>query len=168
MKEFAWYRLGNIEEGRSNLGDKLPVSVYRLMQYTLADVLEDTLGANEAQGLFRSAGFIAGRAFANNLLNLKQDFNSFIAELQKTLKEMSIGLLKIEKVDLQALTMTLSVAEDLDCSGLPVTGDSVCVYDEGFLSGILNAYTGKEFSVIEVDCWATGDRTCRFEVKPLK
>ena len=46
--------------------------------------------------------------------------------------------------------------------GLPVFGDAVCVYDEGFIAAILQDYTGKEFEVIEVDCWATGDRTCRF------
>lgn len=51
-------------------------------------------------------------------------------------------------------------------TGLPVKGKTVCEYDEGFIAGILHAYTGKEFSAIEIDCWATGDRTCRFNVKP--
>ncbi|MCC7377599.1 MAG: 4-vinyl reductase [Verrucomicrobiales bacterium] len=51
-------------------------------------------------------------------------------------------------------------------TGLPVKGKTVCDYDEGFIAGILHAYTGKEFSAIEIDCRATGDRTCRFNVKP--
>jgi uncharacterized protein len=41
------------------------------------------------------------------------------------------------------------------------------VYDEGFISGILKAYSGRDFRVREVDCWATGDRVCRFDVKAL-
>ena len=53
--------------------------------------------------------------------------------------------------------------EDLDCSSLPITGETVCNYDEGFLAGILKVYTKKEYVVTEVDCWATGSRVCRFE-----
>ena len=35
-----------------------------------------------------------------------------------------------------------------------------------FIAGILSSYTGKEYSAVEVDCWATGDRVCRFRVEP--
>ena len=31
---------------------------------------------------------------------------------------------------------------------------------------IRDSFTGKSFEAKEVDCWCTGDRTCRFEVKP--
>ncbi len=55
------------------------------------------------------------------------------------------------------------VGEEKDFSGLPVTGDQVCNYDEGFLSGVLKEYTGKDYLVKEVDCWASGVRVCRFE-----
>jgi predicted metal-binding protein len=29
------------------------------------------------------------------------------------------------------------------------------------------AVTNKEFKVKEVDCWCSGDRVCRFDVKPV-
>ena len=57
---------------------------------------------------------------------------------------------------------TLTVEEDLDCSGLPVSGETVCDYDEGFIAGVLEAYTKKAFHVKEIDCWASGGRVCRF------
>ena len=56
----------------------------------------------------------------------------------------------------------MTVDEDLDCSGLPDTDEQICVYDEGFIQGILEAFTGKFFDVEEVDCWCAGSRTCRF------
>lgn len=59
--------------------------------------------------------------------------------------------------------VVLSIEEDLDCSGLPTTGETVCVYDEGFIAGIFFAYTGKKYNVKEIDCWATGGRLCRFQ-----
>ena len=54
------------------------------------------------------------------------------------------------------------MSEDVDCSGLPVTGKAVCNYDEGFIAGILKVYTDKDYLVEEIDCWSTGARVCRF------
>ena len=62
----------------------------------------------------------------------------------------------------EAGNMVLTVGEDLDCSGIPITDETVCYYDEGFIAGILEVYTGKKYHVREIDCWANGDRVCRF------
>jgi predicted hydrocarbon binding protein len=43
----------------------------------------------------------------------------------------------------------------------------VCVYDEGFIAGLLECLTGSRFKVKEVDCWCTGDRTCRFDARAV-
>jgi hypothetical protein len=96
---FTWSDLGDITEGRPDLGPDCPVLVYRLLELALRD--------------------------------------------------------------------TLTAAEDLDCSGLPVTGDMVCDYDEGFIAGVLSTYSGREFVAREVDCWASGGRICRFAARPL-
>lgn len=159
---FTWEGLGDIGLGRENLGLEMPVVVYRLFQYTFKDILTREYGEETAAALFRAAGHLAGMQFARNALDLSGDFDFFVANLQKTMKEMKIGILRIERADLASLKFSLTVSEDLDCSGLPVTGDTVCDYDEGFIAGILEAYVGKPFDVKEVDCWATGDRTCRF------
>ena len=162
FEKFDWNSLGDITLGRSNLGQSMPVIVYRLMQYTIIGELQDRYGEDSANEIIRSAGFRAGAAFTQNVLERTDDFSTFIANLQEKLKELSIGILRIEKADLETLDIVLTVSEDLDCSGLPVTDDSVCVYDEGFIVGIFYNFTGKMFNVKEVDCWATGDRTCRF------
>ena len=78
------------------------------------------------------------------------EFNEFIAQLQRVLRELKIGILRIEEMDLDNMKMLLTVAEDLDCSGLPVSDETVCEYDEGFIAGILEAYTGKKFYVKEI------------------
>lgn len=85
-----------------------------------------------------------------------------MSELQQKLVDMKIGVLRIESMEETSGKIILTVSEDADCSGLPILGETVCNYDEGFLSGILSVYTGKPYEVIEVDCWATGDRVCRF------
>ena len=57
--------------------------------------------------------------------------------MQGVLEESKIGILRIEKFDIDTGEAVLTVGEDLDCSGLPITGETVCNYDEGFLAGIL-------------------------------
>ena len=161
---FKWKDLGNISEGRPNLGESTNIAVYRLMQYTLREVLATRYGANIAGAILQEAGGLAGQEFCRNLLNVRLDFNGFVACLQEKLKELNIGILRLEKADLEAMKFVLTISEDLDCSGLPISGETVCEYDEGFISGIFRVYTGREFIVKEVDCWATGERTCRFTV----
>ena len=165
-KTFKWDSLGDIKYGRGDLGEEMPVIVYRLMQFTLIDALSNELGLAKANEFFRSAGYLAGKEFATNVLNLTLDFDSFISHLQESLKMLKIGILRMELFNPENGQIVLTVAEDLDCSGLPITNESVCVYDEGFISGILEKYTGKKYDVRETDCWATGDRVCRFRGTP--
>ena len=84
------------------------------------------------------------------------------------MQDLKIGVLRIENIDEQSGRIILTVSEDADCSGLPVLGETVCNYEEGFISGILSVYTGKPYSAIEIDCWATGDRVCRFRADVIE
>ena len=149
-----------------DLGEEMPVIVYRLMQYTLLDVLSNEYGLEKANQFFQDAGYLAGTEFAKNVLDISLAFDAFIAHLQNVMKLLKIGILRMEFFDSETGEITLTVAEDLDCSGLPITNENVCVYDEGFISGILEVYTGKKYIVKEVDCWASGDRVCRFNGVP--
>ena len=147
---------------RVNLGDELPVMVYRLLEYSLKEELKNRFGKEAQIDIFRSAGRMAGEYFARNTLNLDVPLDQFVNELQQKLRELKIGILRIEDVNEETGRIVLTVAEDADCSGLPVLGETVCNYDEGFIAGILSVYSGKTYTAVEVDCWATGDRVCRF------
>ncbi len=166
--DFKWDDIGDIALGRPNLGSQTHVAVYRLMQYTMRSVLCHELGCEAAKNFFYEAGKLSGREFCRNLLDTKLDFYAFVAQLQQTLEELGVGILRVEKTDLQQLFFTFTVYEDLDCSGLPVTDETVCDYDEGFISGIMSEYTTREFNVTEIDCWSSGARVCRFEVVPAE
>ena len=161
--EFTWEQLGNIKEGRETLGEEMPVIVYRLLQYSINSILVNEHGQNFSDDIFRKAGELAGREFAKNVLNLEQGLDSFIAQLQQALQTLKIGIMRMEAFNAEDGSFTLTVGEDLDCSGLPVTDEVVCVYDEGFVAGIMQEFTGKKYQVREIDCWASGDRVCRFK-----
>lgn len=150
------------EGSRGNLGEELPVIVYRLLEYSLKDELIERFGKETQIDVFRQAGRKAGEYFAKKLLDMNQPLDQFVSQLQAKMQEMKIGVLRIEDVNEASGRIILTVAEDADCSGLPVLGETVCNYDEGFISGILSLYSGKPYTAVEVDCWATGDRVCRF------
>jgi uncharacterized protein len=164
---FSWGLLGNLDEGRPNLGKKLRLEVYRLMQYTFRDVLEQDFGMEKADEIFYRAGMIAGTEFYRHVIGDGLGFNDFIKKLQVSLREMDIGVLRVEKTDVETGSFIFTISEDVDCSGMPLLNYSVCTYDEGFIAGVMEAYTGKKFVVKEVDCWCTGDRTCRFTIDTL-
>jgi hypothetical protein len=145
--EFSWSLLGDLELGRPNLGPHTR--------------LEKT------DQLFYKAGELAGREFYSQYLSETGDFHTFVRELQRSLQEMGIGILRVEEADPEAGTFILTVSEDLDCSGLPELGYEICTYDEGFIAGLLESFTGGSFAVKEVDCWCTGDRTCRFTAEAV-
>jgi len=159
---FSWDDLGDIREGRGDLGLEMPVLVYRLMQYTMLDVLTKECGHAKASEYFRQAGALAGAEFTKHTLDVNEDFGDFVASLQKSLEDLKIGKLNMEAFDPDSGDIVLTVGQDLDCSGLPITNENVCTYDEGFITGILEAYSGRRYDVREVDCWANGKGMCRF------
>lgn len=158
---FAEY-LGYDSGSRSNLGSDLPVLVYRMLEFSLKDELVKRYGKEAQKDIFRSAGRTAGEFFAENVLDNSLPMDEFVSELQNKLQELKVGILRIEDIDEESGKIMLTVSEDADCSGLPVLGETVCNYDEGFIAGILSYYSGKYYTAVEVDCWATGDRVCRF------
>lgn len=166
--EFSWDLLGDIALGRPNLGPNTRIEVYRLMQFAFRDVMEQHLGTEQTDQIFYEGGKLAGCEFYKKLFADIKDFHAFVKALQVTLREMGIGVLRVEEADLEKGAFVLTVAEDLDCSGLPELGYEICTYDEGFIAGLLESFTGSPFKVKEVDCWCTGDRTCRFTAEIVK
>lgn len=164
---FSWDLIGDINLGRPNLGHMTRLEVYRLMQFCFRDVVEQEFGSEKTDQLFYKAGKLAGVHFYRNVLGPVTDLDEFVKQLQSTLKELGIGIFRVERAEPEKGSFVFTVSEDLDCSGLPETDYETCVYDEGFIAGLMESFTGKSFKVKEVDCWCTGDRTCRFAVDAI-
>ena len=65
-EHFSWDDLGDIETGRPNLGQLVPVSVYRLMQFTMRHIIAAEFGKDAANTiLFKSVKWL-GRNFARS------------------------------------------------------------------------------------------------------
>lgn len=144
----------------------------RLFQFSLRDVLERRHGTDGAEGLFREAGALAGREFCQKRLAGARNLEELCGVVGAFFRELRIGLFRVEAAegfagegDSGKRRLVVTVDEDLDYSGPPDTRELVCVYKEGFIRGILERFTGEDFSVREIDCSRRGARTCRFEAE---
>ncbi len=161
---FSWDLLGDLKKGRPNLGPLIRLEVYRLMMFTLRDTLEREVGTEASDRIFYNSGNLAGQEFFRHVIKGAPNLPAFVTAVQEALKTLNIGIFRVEKADPEKGAFVFTVSEDVDCSGLPELGFGVCTYDEGFIAGLMESFTGKKFRVKEVDCWCTGDRTCRFTV----
>ena len=161
-KHFIWYNLGKIKEARGELGEEMPIFIYRLMQYTILDVLSKTYGIKQANKFVRQAGHLAGTEFAENALYLAADFYKFIDNLKKILLDLKIGIFNLETYNQHTGEIIFTISQDLDYSGMSISDEKACVYNEGFIAGILETYTGKNYYIQKINCQENGMRICRF------
>jgi len=112
--KFSWDLLGDIPLGRPNLGPDIGLNIYRLMQFTFRDVMEQHLGTEKTNQIFYESGKLAGLEFYKNAFATIKDFNSFFKHIQKALNEFKIGILRVEEADTVKGSFVLTVAEDLD------------------------------------------------------
>ncbi len=160
---FSWELLGGLNEGRPTLGRYARLEAYRLMQYTMRDVLEERLGTQQTEGLFYQAGQLAGKEFYQHMIGETHEGQWLLRRLQQVLREMGLGLLHLEEVAPDNSRFVFVLKEDLDCSGGPTKGHSSCYFDAGVFSGVLEAFFQQPYDVVETECWSLGDERCRFE-----
>ncbi|MDR2355589.1 MAG: 4-vinyl reductase [Clostridiales Family XIII bacterium] len=162
--EFNWDLIGDIEEGRPNLGPHVDLDMYRLMQFTMRDTLETRYGEEATDEIFYAAGKLAGTEFYEHHIKPVSGVDEFVGKTQQVLRDKRIGVLRLEEALLDEGRVTLTIDEDLDCSGLPELDYETCIYDEGFVSALFECFTNNKWKAEEIDCWCTGARTCRFLV----
>lgn len=149
-----------------SLSAEIPLSVYRLFLFTLRDTMGRRYGEEATKTLLQNCGRMAGFVLAQKLLDLTLSPSDFFTALGDFFVTAKLAVMDIESIDLEQWTIRITLRDDLDCSGLSPTGETYCQYDEGLIAGILYAYTEREFTVLELDCWGTGAELCRFSISP--
>ena len=123
---------------------EMPATAYRLMFYTIWRALCNEFGREKTARFSRAAGLLAGNEFACGFLNLEADFRAFTLSLQKALMDLKVDTLRIESNPDTGNLLILMEASP-DNGGFSAT-QTIHIYDEGFVDGILEAYTGRH-------CW---------------
>jgi hypothetical protein len=66
----SWAELGDIITGRPNLGQMVPVAVYRALQYSIRHVLSEEFDKEFANRILFKAGKLVGEKFCQDLLDV--------------------------------------------------------------------------------------------------
>lgn len=60
--------------------------------------------------------------------------------------------------------ITLEVRGCFECEDLPVTGHGACAFDIGVLTAIFSRHLGCPVTVVEEECYSSGDKRCIFVI----
>jgi len=106
---FSWSTIGEkMAIARPSLGPTTRIEVYRLLQYTLRDVLEEEFGHKKTDDMFRKAGAIAGREFYNKFCLETEDISGLVTTIEEKFKELGIGIFRVESINLEEMSFTLN------------------------------------------------------------
>jgi len=130
-----------------------PVYVYYMMQYKRLDEISQINEFKLSNGFLPEAGFLAGVKYAKKILDLNIKFDNFINNLQKELQEIKIAHLCIEAYDSITGDITITIGHKFESCEVPIKNNNVFIYDENFISGILETYTGFKYEIHKIGSW---------------
>jgi len=87
----------------------------------LRDLLIREFGVEKTDRIIFEAGKKAGEEYCKNILTEHKDLDGLFADLQRTMRELGIGIFRVESADYEKGSFVVTVAEDLDCSGRTYT-----------------------------------------------
>jgi len=155
-------------ENRLDLGPMVPIRLFQVLRMVaLGSNVEDILGQgapalvyHSGQGLGLAIGQIVA-ATANN------DLETYVGKIEQLCKQLSIGLLVPEKVDLKAGLLELRVDECVSCAGIHNVSSPICHFEAGMVGGIVKTFFNRNVKATETKCNALGDKTCLIKVNLL-
>lgn len=86
--------------------------------------------------------------------------------LSKFWKAQAFGI--IDDVKETAEHITFNVYDCFECAHVPNIGRTICKFDEGLLTALLNTKLAQNYQVKELECYGTGYNHCRFLLKQKK
>lgn len=161
---FEMKAIGDIS-ARKELGSITSVEMFRIVRTCLVDTIGITTGKEMANLAIYGSGKVAGHEIYQNFLKDAKDLDELVAKTTQLLKTLKIGLMRIDKADMEKGEFLITVDECVSCAGTPDIGEPICHFEGGVIAGILEDFTGKEVEAKEIKCWSMGHQTCQFEVK---
>ena len=144
------HMLDNLKESSGDSYDFLK-SLFHLIRYGLTSFGLDIHPA------LKEIGRDAGKRIAENFES--EDMEGLLDEVGEFWRENRLG--QVEVVD----ENNILVQDCFDCCDMPDIETTFCSLDEGMIEGIIEAKTGMDVDVKEIECFGTGDEHCKFNIQ---
>lgn len=168
--------LGDIIEGKENddisnrelLGGTVSIRLFQSLRLVgLGTAIENMVG-DGAKALVYRAGQDLGMGLGGELEPIaKGSLDDYVSLVQGAAKSLGIGLVVVEKVDLNSGELTLRVDECVSCAGIEGVSNPICNFEAGLVGGLIKAFVKGPVKAIETRCHACGDATCGVDVQIL-
>ena len=140
-------------EIRNEMGDTVPLSLFRVVKSALA------ITKNSSKALYEAGQFIAKRC----LISIDNNDPKLILEqIKRTFNNLNIG--KIYALQINPTKWILKLEESATAYGTIVRGSTLCHFEAGIISGIIQNAIKKKVLVQETECIGTGKDHCEFLV----
>jgi uncharacterized protein len=134
-----------------------PFEFFRLIFHTLRISLL-TQGV-DIDPILHEAGLKVGEALYEKVKD--PDMANFLGNIADFWETHSLGSVEVKNLN----PLTISVQDCFECSGLPYLGRPACAFDSGILESLFSLYNEEEAKVKETECYALGDKACRFIIE---
>jgi len=143
---------------RKELGDKVPLLFYRLMNLI---AVGESLGRKAPEALYES-GKKSGVQIVQSL-SLRS-----IKDVEQFFVDNGVGILTVDPRSDGTIYATLS--ECAGCFGMPRMEVSLCEFECGLVTGFLEGIAGGGSGMTgkEIECMSLGDFACKFEITPAR
>lgn len=145
---------------RPDLGDQIPLLVFRAFRHFSSGYVEDVLGRG-AVTAFQNGGRELGRELGERLY--QSDLNAYLTGVIAWVKDQKIGLLR--PVGLSSSRLVLALDECLTCAGMENLGKRICHFEVGLVAGVVESFVKKKVRATETQCNANGESTCEVTVE---
>jgi predicted hydrocarbon binding protein len=138
--------------------------IMRLVTFTdFKKCLEETFGSG-ATVIFYEVGKGCGRRSCNRLTRKYPEKEKLFKALARYKRNERWGKIRFQ-LDLKLGTGRIIVADSFEAKQYGQSEKPVCHFLRGYLEGFLTQAYNKPLKVIEVRCFAQGDRLCEFLVE---
>lgn len=134
-----------------------PFEFFRLIFHTIRISLL-TQGV-DIDPILHEAGLKVGEALYEKVKD--PDHSTFLGNIAQFWETHSLGTVEVKNLQ----PVTISVEDCFECSGLPYLGRPACAFDSGILESLFSLYNHEEVKVMETQCYALGDKSCRFIIE---
>ncbi|PPD49791.1 MAG: 4-vinyl reductase [Methylobacter sp.] len=155
-------------ENRDELGPLIPIRLFQVLRMVaLGSNVEDILGQG-APSLVYHSGHNLGLALGHIVAaTADKDLDTYVGKIEQLCRQLSIGLVVPDKVDLNAGVLELRVDECVSCAGIHNVNSPICHFEAGMVGGIVKTFFNRNVKATETKCNALGDKTCLIRVDLL-
>lgn len=155
-------------ENRIDLGPLIPIRLFQVLRMVaLGSNVEDILGQGAPSLVYHSGqnlGLALGQIVA---ATVDKDLESYVGKIEQICRQLCIGLLVPDRVDLSAGVLELRVDQCVSCAGIHNVSAPICHFEAGMVGGIVKSFFKRNVRATETKCNALGDKTCLIRVDLL-